>query len=140
MSEQKYVYIAPKGVGAYVAHTDLNGMLQLDGIVFDSTKHLKVTLEEWYAANSKAHFENGKLVLGPDPADILKETKQKRATEIDDEITLLEAKIVRSSVAIADANLNQRTVDPKDAEFFNKYKSEIDALRDERKQLIIDIG
>ncbi len=140
MSEQKYVYIAPKGVGTYVAHTDLLGMQQLDGIVFDPSRHIKVTIEEWSKAGSTAHFENGTLVLGPDPAEVLKATKQRRVTEIDDEILILEAKIVRSSVAIADANLNQRTIDPKDAEFFNKYKSEIDDLRNERKQLLIDIG
>ena len=144
MGEETYVYIAPKNNGiGYVFHTNLQAMKDMDGITFDPNIHLKVPINDWYAAGSAVHFVNGAMVLGPDPQVVLKQEAQARIAEIDKEIAEYEQKLIRPSTYIAEQVLYGNVIDPEtdvDAQYFKQYKTHIDVLRIERAEKLVIVN
>ena len=108
------VYLAKKN-GGLIHHTDLQAMMDLDGIKMPDTT---VTDQEWDAHGGTAHIDaSGKIVLG-EPKDVVtkrqeKERLEKEEAALQRELDSKDYKVIKASevgdvLAEKDPDLHQR--------------------------------
>jgi len=125
------VYIAKKN-GNAVHHTSLEAMKQIDGI---DTPEMKVSDEEFAAAECLVRVIGEKIVLGKTKAERDAETSEKRKTEIENQLIAIDVKSSRAARAIALAVSSKKTPAEADVQRLEELEAEATQLRIELKTL-----
>jgi hypothetical protein len=138
---EKQIYLVIKD-GKILVHTNINAMLQLDGVDYETApKKLQVSESEYARAGSTAYInDSGDIVLGRTAAEIAKIEARERVMAIQHTIEETEKKMARSQSAIVKANIDGTTPNSDDITFFSNYVNLIAELRTElvEKLAILD--
>jgi hypothetical protein len=124
-----HVYLAIKN-GILVTHRDLEAMRTMDGI---QNPLRIITQKEWEENGSQAYVKDGQIILGENPQTKIRDKSMERIMEIDKQMEDIENKSIRPSREIAYRMSHGLEPDPYDVASLDKYETELEALRTERK-------